>query len=210
MDNLYSKPGRNRIWESKNIMNFTYTCGYCGSRVTSERGMSLNIDNGAGYSYNSVSQGVYICPNCKYPTFIYEDMQVPGNNYGNSVAHVSKEVEDVYNEARKSFSVAAYTGSILLCRKLLMHVAVDFGAEENKNFVYYVNYLKDNHYVSQNSGEWIDSIRKFGNVATHQILVNTKEDAEKMIKFCEMLLKMNYEYPALMNQEDDSTEETNS
>lgn len=210
MDNLYSKPGRSRIWKSEKIMNFTYTCGYCGSRVTSERGMPLNIDNGVGYSYNSVSQGVYICPNCKYPTFIYEDMQVPGNNYGNSVANVSKEVEDVYNEARKSFSVAAYTGSILLCRKLLMHVAVDFGADKNKNFFDYVNYLKDNHYVSQNSGEWIDSIRKFGNVATHQIVVNTKEDAEKMIKFCEMLLKMNYEYPALMNQESDSTKETNS
>lgn len=190
-------------------MDFTYTCGYCGSRVTSERGMSLNTENRAGYMGNYASQGVYICPNCKYPTFIYEDMQVPGNNYGNSVDHVSKEVEDVYNEARKSFSVAAYTGSILLCRKLLMHVAVDFGADKNKNFFDYVNYLKDNHYVSQNSGEWIDSIRKFGNVATHQIVVNTKEDAEKMIKFCEMLLKMNYEYPALMNQESDSTKETN-
>lgn len=209
MDNLYKRPGFQKSWESKTIMNYTYTCGYCGSTVTSERGMSLNISQ-SGYMGNYASQGVYICPNCKYPTFIYEDMQVPGNNYGNSVAHVSKEVEDVYNEARKSFSVAAYTGSILLCRKLLMHVAVDFGAEENKNFVYYVNYLKDNHYVSQNSGEWIDSIRKFGNVATHQILVNTKEDAEKMIKFCEMLLKMNYEYPALMNQESDPTKETNS
>ncbi|MBZ1511457.1 DUF4145 domain-containing protein [Leuconostoc mesenteroides] len=210
MDNLYSKPGSSRKWESKTIMDFTYTCGYCGSRVTSERGMSLNTKNRDGYLGNYASQGVYICPNCKYPTFIYEDMQVPGNNYGNSVDHVSKEVEDVYNEARKSFSVAAYTGSLLLCRKLLMHVAVDFGADKNKNFFDYVNYLKDNHYVSQNSGEWIDSIRKFGNVATHQIVVNTKEDAEKMIKFCEMLLKMNYEYPALMNQESDSTEETNS
>lgn len=82
-----------------------------------------------------------------------------------------------------------------------MHVGVDFGADENNNFVYYVNYLKDNHYVTQNSGEWIDSIRKFGNVATHQIVVNTKEDAERMIKFCEMLLKVNYEYPALMRLE---------
>ncbi|WP_260351362.1 DUF4145 domain-containing protein [Leuconostoc pseudomesenteroides] len=191
-------------------MNFTYTCGYCGSRVTSERGMSLNIDNGAGYSYNSVSQGVYICPNCKYPTFIYEDMQVPGNKYGNSVANVSKEVEDVYNEARKSFSVGAYTGVILLCRKLLMHVSVDLGANENKRFIEYVDYLKENHYVPKNSEGWIDAIRKFGNKSTHDIVINTKEDAEKMIKFSEMLLKMNYEYPALMSQESDSTKETNS
>lgn len=202
MDNLYEKPGNKKSWESKTIMNYTYTCGYCGSTVTSERGMSLNTRRIQGGSMGNVtSQGVYLCPNCKYPTFIYEDMQVPGNNYGNAVEYVPKEVEDVYNEARKSFSVAAYTGSILLCRKLLMHVGVNLGADENKNFVYYVDYLKNEHYVSQNSGDWIDSIRKFGNVATHQIVVNTKEDAEKMIKFCEMLLKMNYEYPALMNEE---------
>lgn len=57
-------------------MNFTYTCGYCGSGVTSERGMSLNTKDEFDRMGNFLGQGVYICPNCKYPTFIYEDMQV--------------------------------------------------------------------------------------------------------------------------------------
>nr|WP_244297964.1 DUF4145 domain-containing protein [Leuconostoc lactis] len=190
-------------------MEATYTCGYCGSKITSDEGMYLGELN-YGQNQNVFPQGVFICTNCKMPSFIYNDIQVPGVNYGNSVHDIPNNVNSVYEEARKSFSVQSYTGVILLCRKLLMHVGVDLGADENKNFVYYVNYLKDNHYVSQNSGEWIDSIRKFGNVATHQIVVNTKADAEKMIKFCEMLLKMNYEYPALMNKESGSTKETNS
>lgn len=208
MSNLYDET--NYRWGSKEIMDVTYTCGYCGSRVTSNEGMYLGQLSNVGTLHNNLPQGVFICTNCKLPSFIYNGIQVPGVNFGNSVNNIPDNVNSVYEEARKSFSVGAYTGVILLCRKLLMHVGVNFGAEENKNFVYYVNYLKDNHYVSQNSGEWIDSIRKFGNVATHQIVVNTKEDAEKMIKFCEMLLKMNYEYPALMNQESDSTEEANS
>ncbi|MGX9816640.1 DUF4145 domain-containing protein [Leuconostoc mesenteroides] len=188
-------------WNSEEIMEATYKCGYCGSKITSDEGMYLGELSSYGQNKNSLPQGVFICTNCKLPSFIYNGIQVPGINFGNSVNNIPDNVNSVYEEARKSFSVGAYTGVILLCRKLLMHVGVNFGAEENKNFVYYVNYLKDNHYVSQNSGEWIDSIRKFGNVATHQIVVNTKEDAEKMIKFCEMLLKMNYEYPALMNEE---------
>ncbi|WP_413981415.1 DUF4145 domain-containing protein [Leuconostoc mesenteroides] len=188
-------------WNSEKIMEATYKCGYCGSKITSDEGMYLGELSSYGQNKNSLPQGVFICTNCKLPSFIYNGIQVPGINFGNSVNNIPDNVNSVYEEARKSFSVGAYTGVILLCRKLLMHVGVNFGAEENKNFVYYVNYLKDNHYVSQNSGEWIDSIRKFGNVATHQIVVNTKEDAEKMIKFCEMLLKMNYEYPALMNEE---------
>lgn len=207
MSNLYEETDYR--WGSTKIMKATYICGYCGSKITSNEGMYLGEKRGVSL-YNNIPQGVFVCTNCKLPSFIYNDVQVPGINFGNSVSDIPEIVNSVYEEARKSFSVGAYTGVILLCRKLLMHVGVDFGADENKNFVYYVNYLKDNHYVTKNSGEWIDSIRKFGNVATHQIVVNTKEDAEKMIKFCEMLLKMNYEYPALMNQRSESDEEANS
>lgn len=198
MSNLYDETEYR--WKSEEIMEATYTCGYCGSKITSDEGMYLGEER-RSLLYNTRPQGVFICTNCKMPSFIYGDVQVPGVNFGNSVNNIPDIVNSVYEEARKSFSVGAYTGVILLCRKLLMHVGVDFGADENNNFVYYVNYLKDNHYVTQNSGEWIDSIRKFGNVATHQIVVNTKEDAERMIKFCEMLLKVNYEYPALMRLE---------
>ena len=207
MSNLYDETYYR--WGSTEISEATYKCGYCGSTVTSNEGMPLGDVLGS-YVDSNLPQGVFICTNCKLPSFIYNGIQVPGVNFGNSVNNIPDNVNSVYEEARKSFSVGAYTGVILLCRKLLMHVAVDFGADKNKNFFDYVNYLKDNHYVSQNSGEWIDSIRKFGNVATHQIEVNTKEDAERMIKFCEMLLKMNYEYPALMNQVNGSTEEKKS
>ncbi|WP_273729885.1 DUF4145 domain-containing protein [Leuconostoc mesenteroides] len=208
MDDLYEIDSV--VWKGDRIMNASFTCGYCGMHVTSDKGMSLNTVYTSNANHNNISQGVYICTNCHMPTFIYNDVQVPGVNFGNFVNNIPEEVGKVYEEARKSFSVQAYTAVVLLCRKLLMHVSVDLGANENKRFIEYVDYLKENHYVPKNSEGWIDAIRKFGNKSTHDIVINTKEDAEKMIKFSEMLLKMNYEYPALMNQESDSTEETNS
>ncbi|WP_195308088.1 DUF4145 domain-containing protein [Weissella confusa] len=200
MADLYETDKDGVIWKGEHIMNASFTCGYCGMHVTSDKGMPLNIVYSQSVSKNDKAQGVYICTNCHMPTFIYNDIQVPGDNFGNTVENVPDEVNNVYEEARKSYSVGSYTGTILLCRKLLMHVGVNFGAEENRNFVYYVDYLKDHHYVSANSDNWIDSIRKFGNTATHEIIVNTKEDAQKMIKFSEMLLKMNYEYPAMIEE----------
>lgn len=208
MSNLYDET--NYRWKSEEIMEATYTCGYCGSKITSDEGMYLGELNRYNESKNVLPQGVFICTNCKMPSFIYGDIQVPGINFGNSVSNIPDIVNSVYEEARKSFSVGAYTGVILLCRKLLMHVSVDLGANENKRFIEYVDYLKENHYVPKNSEGWIDAIRQFGNKSTHDIVINTKEDAEKMIKFSEMLLKMNYEYPALMSQESDSTKGTNS
>lgn len=188
------------IWKGERVMSASFTCGYCGMHITSDRGMSLNTVYTPSNNRNDKAQGIYICTNCHMPTFIYNDTQVPGVNFGNSVNNIPEKVSKVYDEARKSFSVQAYTAVVLLCRKLLMHVSVDLGAKENIRFIEYVDYLKENHYVPKNSEGWIDAIRKFGNKSTHDIIINTKEDAEKMIKFSEMLLKMNYEYPAIMQE----------
>ncbi|QDA74620.1 DUF4145 domain-containing protein [Listeria seeligeri] len=185
------------------IMENSYTCGYCNSHTSSVRGMALIKDKysdlKSAHAQQVAKSGVYICTHCKMPTFIWEDIQVPGNKFGNPVEGVSETVNDIYEEARASFSVGAYTAVVLLCRKLLMNLAVDLKADENKNFAYYVNYLKDNHYIPVNSSDWVDAIRKHGNEATHETKVKTRDDAEKMIKFSEMLIKMNYEYPSLIS-----------
>ena len=44
--------------------------------------------------------------------------------------------------------------------------------------------------------------RQFGNQANHEIRINTKEEAKRIIKFCEMILKLNYEYPSIVSDND--------
>jgi hypothetical protein len=53
-------------------------------------------------------------------------------------------------------------------------------------------------YVPPNGKEWVDHIREKGNEATHEIQMMTREDAEDLITFLEMLLKFMYEFPAKM------------
>ena len=190
-------------WNETRMISRSFTCGYCGAYVSSEKGMSL-LEPGSGYNTNYYQKnniGVYICNNCCMPTFIYKDIQVPGNRYGSPVKGVPEKVNNVYEEARSCYAVNAYTGTVLLCRKLLMHVAVDLGADENLRFIEYINFLNEHHYVSVKSNEWIDQIRKYGNEATHEIEVSSKQDAQLILKFCEMLLKMNYEYPSIVNND---------
>lgn len=154
-------------------------------------------------SYQS-GYGIFICTHCHMPTFIYKDIQVPGNRFGSPVKDVPDEVNSVYEEARSSFAAGAYTGVVLLCRKLLMHIATDLGANEGLRFVEYVEYLNDNHYARVRSDQWVDQIRQFGNQANHEIRINTKEEAQRIIKFCEMILKLNYEYPAIASNENEN------
>ena len=193
---------KEKKWSSAVLETKVYECGYCGYRISSNEGMGLTED-----TYD-MTAGIYICNSCHLPTLItdfgiYDEFsfvgrvneQIPSERYGKPIKHLPYEVNQIYEEARDSFSVKAYTAVMLLCRKLLMHVAVDLGADKNKKFIDYIDYFEKEGYISKNARSWVDKIRKLGNEANHEIMIGNKEDAKKIIEFSAMLLKTNYEYP---------------
>lgn len=178
-----------------NLNSKSYTCGYCGEFISSEKGFYSNIK----IDHNTRSFGfVYICHSCHKPTFFdIEGRQSPGAVFGNVVKNISDQgVETLYDEARRCYSVGGFTSAVLACRKLLMHIAVSKGAKENLNFIQYVEYLSDNNFIPPGSKDWVDHIRDKGNEANHEIKIMEEEEAKDLISFMEMLLKIIYEFPA--------------
>ena len=175
-------------WHSESqITSLQFKCGFCGNVVATDKGF---FDKNGRYK-------VYPCPHCQKPTFFDEaNNQTPGVTPGNDVGHLPKELEAIYNEARRCVSVNAHTAAVLACRKLLMHVAVQQKAEAGKPFIYYVEFLANNGYVPPNGKGWVDHIRKKGNEANHEIVLMKQEDSLELISFAEMLLKFIYEFPA--------------
>lgn len=182
----------NAFWvNTKELSSKSYTCSYCGKNISSNMGYDFEDP----FAIYSVKQ-IYICHKCKSPTYFENySNQFPGVKYGDNVEYLSKEVKELYDEARNCFSVNAFTSSILCCRKLLMNCAVDQGAKEGKRFVEYINFLEENHYIPKNINGCIDKIRKLGNEGTHKIESKTKEEAELAIDFTSLVLKMIYEAP---------------
>ncbi len=132
--------------EAHTIMERDFICGYCGRHTSSVLGLPLTKNEVGSIRYDQEPRsGVYICTHCQLPSFFWDDMQVPGHRFGSPVEGISPELESLYDEARNAYSVGAYTGVVLLCRKLLMNIAVELGAGAGKRFIEYVNYLDDNH-----------------------------------------------------------------
>ncbi len=114
-----------------------FVCGFCGDRVGSDKGFAFRLQGS-----NQVIAFIFICPSCRGPSFFSHDgAQVPGTPLGGSVDSLPDEIRAVYEEARKSATVGAYTASVLVLRKLLMHIAVNCGATVGQPFVAYVQYL---------------------------------------------------------------------
>lgn len=183
------------VWyqSSQSLSPITYVCGFCGDKVASKEGYFYTPGSGQPTAH------IRICPSCQGPTFFSPSgKRFPGTAPGDPVDHVPDEVYRLYNEARYSAAVGAYTGAVLICRKMLMHIAVNGGAEEGKNFIYYVEYLAEKGYVPPNGKAWVDYIRRRGNEANHEIVLMTEEDAVSLIRFVEMLLRFIYEFPKLV------------
>jgi hypothetical protein len=104
----------------------------------------------------------------------------------------------LYDEARRCTAQSCFTAAVLLCRKMLMHIAVEKAAKEGLNFFEYVNFLSDKGYVPPDGKHWVDHIRKKGNEATHEIVLMNATDAQELLIFVEMLLRFVYEFPNMI------------
>lgn len=186
-------------WEGPhNLASRNYTCGYCGKPLASEKGWWARVAPGG-----SPGGGwIYICHHCAKPTFFdQQQKQTPGVTFGNPVADIpDKMVEQLYEEARTTTGAGAFTAAVLCCRKLLMHIAVSKGATPRDTFVNYIQFLADKNYIPPDARDWVDHIRTKGNEANHEIAIMGKADAEELLSFVEMLLKVIFEFPAAVKR----------
>jgi len=181
----------------------SWVCGWCGNQVASAKGYRSETES-RDRNYRiarNVYDLIYICPNCNKPTHFPSPKsynQTPGAILGNDIGHLPHQINTLYCEARKCIAANAYTSSVLLSRKLMMHIAVEQGAPEGSTFLSYVEYLSDNGFVPPNGKGWVDHIRTKGNEANHEIRIMEPDEASQLISFLEMLLKFIYEFPALI------------
>ena len=164
----------------------TYLCSYCNTMVTSISSITTK---------STPAAAVHACPGCGKATFFDRDgTQVPAPKLGRDIARLADGVKHTYEEARICTQHACYTASVMLCRKLLMSIAVENGAKEGRPFIEYVNRLKQEGLVPPRAGRMLDRVRQLGNEANHSVVPKSKADAELILEFLAAVLMLNYEY----------------
>lgn len=175
---------------------FDYTCGHCNRNVTGRV-----VSN---YHYPSPTDDMsistirfLICPSCSMGSVSHNINQIeettPGVRPGDNLEGLSPVINDAYNEARECFSIKAYTGCELLCRKILMYIGTDKGAPEGQSFLGYLDYLEQQGFITPTIKAWVDRIRQFGNLSTHDLTPPDKSRTEATLKFTMVLLRIIYE-----------------
>lgn len=169
-----------------------FTCGHCGTAVSGAV-VAIHIFNNPPKSGNRTYIKWVLCPSCALGSTIINGQTFPGTAFGPKVDGLPEDVEAAYSEARRCIEVHAYTAAELICRKILMHVAVEKGAKEGESFVSYINHLETKGYVTPPMKAWVDTIRLHGNASTHKLKAPEKERAESTVMFTAELLRLIYE-----------------
>jgi hypothetical protein len=113
---------------------------------------------------------------------------------GEEIKNLPEKIKPIYGEIRKSMQCGCPNGAIMLMRKLIMHIAVEEGAEDGKSFESYIDYLSAKGIVPKKSKNKADSVRLLGNATNHEIENRTQGEAQNCFEFIELLLKVNYEF----------------
>jgi hypothetical protein len=163
----------------------TYTCGLCGTKVS---GAVIASVNSQGRQNRWLA-----CTSCGDGSVEVIGAIYPGVKFGPPIEGLPADVAAAYDEARGCMQVSAYTAAELLCRKILMHVAVDKQAKEGLTFAEYIDHLAAEGYVTPPMNSWVDLIRKHGNAATHKLPSSDKQRAESTVMFTAELLRLVYE-----------------
>jgi len=146
-----------------------------------------------------------MCPICSHGSVKDRDgLTYPGPKFGDNLKGLPADIDDAYNEARNCISVGAYSACTLICRKILMHIAVDKGDTEGKKFVEYIDYLKTSDYVTSAMDDWVDKIREGGNDSTHKIPPASEDKAKNILLFIIQMLRNVYEMQFIADEQTNS------
>lgn len=177
----------------QSINSVTYGCNWCESRVSAQTG--LHTSDASGWS-------LLICPNCGKPTIKTSKYHLPSQLYGESVSGVPEEISHLYIESRKALSASAPTASIMACRKILLNLAVHHAGLDAKNekgfsptYTACVEHLVSSQ-LPPTMKTWLNTVKKTGNDANHEIKQASVDDARLLIDFVGQILKVMFEMPA--------------
>jgi len=178
-----------------------YLCGVCGKPVHETCIASATYDENHGAHKGKILW--CICP-CGQPTVI--TMQIfPApllkNQHPLPMEFIAgknwpPDLERLFREAAASFAAGAFTASAMVCRKILMVVACEAGAQEGQSFASYVDHIIAAVVPIPSAKPSIDKIRTIGNDANHDVAFVAEPEARRAMSIAAYVLNSAYSLPS--------------
>jgi hypothetical protein len=144
------------------------------------------------------------CPICLLGTVVNESEMSPGPKPLRVPRGLPEIDAVIWAEVRSCLAVGSNAAAVMLCRKLLFHVAVAHAMppktdnDRAPSFYAAVEHLQEQQFITAKMRPWVDRIKDIGNDANHELSPITTEQAADVATFTLQLLVLAYEMDAIM------------
>jgi len=184
----------------------TRSCPHCGSAqllVVGRVRSAVQYRRGGGMSYGAVDGVQWMrCVKCLKGSVANHGNVSPAPKPLREPLGLPVADQTLWEEARVCLAAGANVAAAMVCRKLLLHVAVAHGlpAKNDKgwapNFAQAIAHLEAEGLITRKMRPWVDRIKEVGNDATHEVTAVSAEQALDVATFMEQLLVLAYELDA--------------
>ncbi len=111
---------------------------------------------------------------------------------------IPKDIRKDIEEAKLCFSVRAFRGCAVMCRRAIQQACIKEGANKNNNLEKQIDELKDKGIITKHIRKWAHSCRFVGNDASHPGNPEvSEEDAKDVLNLAEQLMNILYVMPTI-------------
>lgn len=175
-------------------------CASCGSNV--QMGVVAYRVPTSNADYRDVHW--LVCASCAKPYLLIGETVFPPVPTLPTPGHLPPEIAPAWAEVASCLGVGAFTASAIMCRKILLHVAVSEGLEPEDekgwtpNFEKAVDHLASVGVITAAMTPWVTKVRTSGNTAAHKLPATSKDEAQTLAEFTRQLLVLHYEMPGAL------------
>lgn len=185
-----------RAWEVR-------ICPHCGAAQMLVIAIAVEQQNSSTPELVERGPRWYLCSSCRQPSVLVDGVIQPSSRPLRTPKGLPTTDRAIWEEARSCLGVHAYSATVMLCRKLLLHVAVEKGLppknKQNRapSYMDAVRHLESSGVITADMREWVDQIKSIGNDANHELTPIAESQANDVATFTEQLLILAYEMRAL-------------
>lgn len=144
------------------------------------------------------------CISCQAPHLRIDDRVIPGRHAMPPPEGLPDDIGRAWTETQDCFAASAFTATVMLCRKLILHIAVEAGlpAKNDRDraptFAQALDHLQASGAFTAAMRPWVERIVNIGNEANHELPQTDAETARQIVLFLHQLLVLQYELPHKM------------
>lgn len=193
-------------------MSLSVYCPHCGKYTSVERLItttSTTIGNRpvtfpTSWYNSKIKKSWWMakCNSCEGVMLVLDEGEViyPTPQPSPTDVRIPEIIKCDIQEAKKCFSVSAFSATVVMARRAVESICIDKGANKGNPLHKQIEEIRQKGIITEDLKEWATEVRYTGNTGAHAGMQPTRQDAESILHLAEQFAHVIYVLPEMAKE----------